>query len=279
MCPSPIGDEYTDRLCCDLTAHRSFPKTLAGFSSQDRSGELPNSKELIRRHIWYELERQGLVPVPPGAYGRIPYFMGATAASDWLARCPQWREARTVKANPDRPQLPVRLRALREGKRLYMAVPAMKSEKPFVFLDPARLRDNLEEAASSDAGVRLGQLVAVEEVEPIDLVVCGTVAVNRKGARLGKGSGFSDIEVALLVETGAVTRATTIATTVHDLQVVDDEIPETEHDFRVDLIATPTTVIEVPGPRRRPRIYWDDLDKTKIEAIPVLAKMREEIGH
>jgi 5-formyltetrahydrofolate cyclo-ligase len=32
---------------------------------------------------------------------------------------------------------------------------------------------------------------------------------------------------------------TTIATTVHRLQVVDAELPESGHDFRVDLIVTP----------------------------------------
>jgi 5-formyltetrahydrofolate cyclo-ligase len=30
-------------------------------------------------------------------------------------------------------------------------------------------------------------------------VVCGSVAVNRQGARVGKGGGFSDLEFALLV--------------------------------------------------------------------------------
>ncbi len=237
-----------------------------------------NFKERIRQHIWSELERRGLVPVPPGAYGRIPYFIGADVAADMLAQTPQWCRSRAIMVTPDWPQLHVRLRALQEGKRVYMAVPAMKSKRPFVLLDPVLLSDSLEEAASSDGGVRLGQSVSVGEIEPIDLIVCGTVAVNRKGVRLGKGSGFSDIEVALLVEAGLATGDTTMATTVHDLQVVDDEIPETEHDFRVDLIATPTAVINVLGPRRRPRIRWEDLDGAKIEAIPVLARMREEMS-
>ena len=35
----------------------------------------------------------------------------------------------------------------------------------------------------------------VEEVEPLDLVVCGTVAVNRTGIRVGKGGGYSDLVV------------------------------------------------------------------------------------
>ena len=34
-----------------------------------------------------------------------------------------------------------------------------------------------------------------------------------------------------------------IATTVHDLQVLDEDLPEQAHDFRVDLIVTPDRII------------------------------------
>jgi 5-formyltetrahydrofolate cyclo-ligase family len=50
----------------------------------------------------------------------------------------------------------------------------------------------------------------VEELEPVDLVVCGTVAVNRDGVRVGKGGGYSDLEFGLLVEARLVGDATTI---------------------------------------------------------------------
>lgn len=39
-------------------------------------------------------------------------------------------------------------------------------------------------------------------MRPVDLIVCGTVAVNRRGVRVGKGGGYSDLEFALLVEAG-----------------------------------------------------------------------------
>jgi 5-formyltetrahydrofolate cyclo-ligase len=53
------------------------------------------------------------------------------------------------------------------------------------------------------------------------------VAVNRQGARIGKGGGFSDLEVAFLVEAGVIRPDTVLATTVHPLQVVDESLPET----------------------------------------------------
>src|SRR5215831_17031501 len=65
--------------------------------------------------------------------------------------------------------------------------------------------------------------------------------------------------------------STVIVTTVHPLQVIDDAMPETEHDFSVDLIVTPDEVIECEPPRRPTGLYWNNLTTAKIAAIPVLA--------
>jgi 5-formyltetrahydrofolate cyclo-ligase len=116
--------------------------------------------------------------------------------------------------------------------------------------------------------------VQAEQLQPVDLVVAGSVAVNRSGARVGKGGGFSDIEVALLVEAGVIGPDTTIVTTVHPLQVLDEPLPEARHDFRVDVIVTPDEVIRAAEPRPSPGIIWDDLEQAKIAEIPVLARMR-----
>ena len=61
-------------------------------------------------------------------------------------------------------------------------------------------------------------MIGRSEMRFVDLVVCGSVAVNERGARLGKGAGYSDIEVGLLAEAGLIGERTTIATTVHELQ-------------------------------------------------------------
>ncbi|MGH3847111.1 MAG: 5-formyltetrahydrofolate cyclo-ligase, partial [Pseudonocardiaceae bacterium] len=59
----------------------------------------------------------------------------------------------------------------------------------------------------------------------------------------------------------------------HELQVVNEELPEDDHDFRVDLIVTPERVIEC-GPAKRPSgLSWDSLTRDMIAAIPVLAQM------
>ena len=103
-------------------------------------------------------------------------------------------------------------------------------------------------------------------------LVCGSsVAVNRQGARVGKGGGFSDLEFALLVEAGLIGTDTVVATTVHPLQVLEGPLPETGHDFRLDLIAAGEEVIRWRRTRRPQGILWEHLDPAKITAIPALA--------
>ena len=104
-------------------------------------------------------------------------------------------------------------------------------------------------------------------------MVSGSVAVNRAGERIGKGAGYSDLEVALLHDAGLLKPDTIIVTTVHPLQVLDEELPATDHDFQVDLIVTPQEVIASSPTRRRTSIQWEHLPSEYLSAIPVLAAL------
>ena len=112
-------------------------------------------------------------------------------------------------------------------------------------------------------------------MKPIDLIVCGTVAVNSEGARIGKGGGYSDLEYGLARQARLVQRTTPIVTTVHDLQILDEELPILPHDIPVDFVVTPTRIIETRTKLPRPTgIYWEYLPKEKIEAIPYLKELQ-----
>jgi 5-formyltetrahydrofolate cyclo-ligase len=245
----------------------------------DPAGHLEESrraKQAARELAWRRLEEAGAGRFP-GVRGRIPNFTGAEAAAELLAAQPEWHTARVVKANPDLPQLPVRARALADDKRLYMAVPRLAEARPFVLLDPAELRAPVRRAASIGGAMAAGRPVGIGEMERVDLVVCGTVAIDRRGVRVGKGGGFSDLEFGLLVDAGLIDDDTALSTTVHSAQVLDGDLPETAHDFRVDLVVTPAGVLR-PGRGRRPAgILWDHLDADKIAAVPVLGEMRSRL--
>ncbi len=235
------------------------------------------AKAALRQEVWSAM-RAARVARFPGAEGRIPNFTGAEAAAERLRATPAWQAARPLKANPDAAQLPVRQRALQDGKTVYMAVPRLAGPEPFFALDPDHLTEPPRKAASISGAARSARRVTLAELSPVDLVVMGSVAASEDGARLGKGGGFADLEYALATAAGLIGPRTVSVTTVHELQVRPaGTIPVTGHDVPVDLIVTPERVIDCRprhGPRRAASICWDDLTDEKIAAIPLLAAQR-----
>ncbi len=62
--------------------------------------------------------------------------------------------------------------------------------------------------------------------------------------------------------------------TVHPLQIVDGDLPETDHDFRVDVIATPSGIISARREGSRPKgIIRSHLGEEKISNIPILKEI------
>ncbi|XP_054388992.1 methenyltetrahydrofolate synthase domain-containing protein isoform X7 [Pongo abelii] len=110
----------------------------------------------------------------------------------------------------------------------------------------------------------------------VDLVVVGSVAVSEKGWRIGKGEGYADLEYAMMVSMGAISKETPVVTIVHDCQVVDipEELVE-EHDITVDYILTPTRVIATGCKRPKPMgITWFKISREMMEKIPILRSLR-----
>jgi 5-formyltetrahydrofolate cyclo-ligase len=231
------------------------------------------SKDEVRRDVWRAMDREGVSRFP-GAEGRIPNFAGAKAAAERLARHPAWTSAEVIKANPDSPQTHARRLALSQGKTLVMAVPRLRDQHPFRLLDPHELGEReLREAATIKGALGHGKVIDLDQVPELDLVLTGSVAVNMKGARLGKGGGFSDLEYALLSEAGRIDRRTVVATTVHPIQIVRENLLMTGHDIPLNLVATPRAVIEVDGAYKRPAgVLWDHLQPPQIHEIPVLER-------
>ncbi|MGC8982801.1 MAG: 5-formyltetrahydrofolate cyclo-ligase [Desulfurococcaceae archaeon] len=233
-------------------------------------------KARIRETIWRLLEESNVAEFPRPVYGRIPNFKGADEAARRLFKLKVWSSAQVIKSNPDSPQYYVRLQALREGKLLVMASPRLRSG--FLLIDPRKVPPSKYVYAATIKGAFIyGRRVRLSEIPPVDLVIAGCVAVNEKGARLGKGGGYSELEYGILREAGLITDSTPIATTVHDLQLIKDDIPLEIHDLTVDYIATPSKIVEIKPRGYKPRgIYWELLtpELRELEVIKELMRFK-----
>jgi len=200
------------------------------------------TKEDIRMKVWRLMEEKGVASFPKPIFPRIPNFIGAKKAAQKMKQLPEYKAAKIVFCNPDSPQRPVREIILMDGKVLVMATPKLR--KGFLLLDPSKIPQNrIFEASTIRGAFKHGRLVKPSEVK-VDLFVAGSVAVSLDGGRLGKGTGYSDQEYAILKESGSLAPGIIVVTTVHDVQIVE-KIAGEEWDIPVNVIVTPTRVIRV----------------------------------
>ena len=251
---------------------------MGAARSLTRPTAVTRAKQTLRERIWTRLTTRRVARFPFPIHDRIPNFAGASDAARRVAELAEWKAATRLKCNPDAPQAPLRRRALEDGKIVFMAVPRLRAERCFLRLDPAQLRGSLARAASIHGASSLGEPVRPDELGHIDLVVAGSVAVDRRGGRVGKGGGYSDLEWALARELGIVDDDTIVLSTVHPLQLVRGAIPMTPHDVPLDLVVTPEEVIRVRRRQAKPSgIDWSELTAAQIRAMPVLAKLHARL--
>jgi 5-formyltetrahydrofolate cyclo-ligase len=230
-----------------------------------------NSKESARQHVWDTLKEQRQARFPFPVHGRIPNFKRAEAAAARLFEQSPWKEAKYLKINPDSPQRPVRIEALKRGITYFMPTPRLKAG--FKKFDPAKIgTENFARATALSTCDEWAEEVSLESMPQVDAIVAGSVAVTRTGKRCGKGEGYSDIEFAILRELGH--KPVPVATTVHQLSVVDD-FPRDEIDLPLSLVITPDETIEVAVPFPPPDgIHWDRLSDQDLEDMPILKDLK-----
>ncbi len=238
-----------------------------------------SAKDILREQVWSALLEADAVHADP--HDAIPDFKGADAAAARLASLPVWEAALVVKCTPDTCQQPIRLRALQDGKVLYMAYPRLAVYPCFLRLTRDELESagvDLETGSTMEGAIAHGVPVPFEEMTRVDLVNVGSVAVTRDGGRTGKGAGFADLELALLREYGVVDAATMVASTVHPLSVVaDDAITMTETDSPLHWVVTEDEAIftqtSYPAPAG---VDWSLIQPDQLDTIPILAQLHRE---
>lgn len=201
-------------------------------------------RERLRRRIWHTLKDAGVLTFPLDVFGRTPNFQGAGQAAELLARQPEFTDAQFVFCSPDHVLRRMREIVLERGKILVVSFPLRSVRREQIPLLQIRERKAIKAAADVDNFSRYGRPFQGS----LDLVILGSVVVDRRGHRLSPHRGFGDREWNLLVGVGAIHEGTKVATLVHPLQFSDDLVRWViDEDVKVDLIVTPHEVVRPEG--------------------------------
>ena len=158
------------------------------------------SKQELRQAVWASMEENNLVTFPRPCYRRIPNFIGSRAAAERLKTLMEWKEASAIFAAPDSPLYPARCEALREGKILLVAAPKLTGFYLIKDIPP----EKAFEASSIKGFSKYGRPVKIDDNLPkIDLYLTGAVAVDQRGNRIGKGTGYGDKEMKFFRKQGS----------------------------------------------------------------------------
>lgn len=201
------------------------------------------SKQAIRDWIWEKMTQMQIARFPLPCYGRIPNFIGVKAASKQILELPEFSKANLLFSAPDFVLHPVREIVLQNRKDLLVATPHIQA---FLFLKdiPPNIISKavtIKEMNKYGREVKLNQITRV-----IDIFCQGSVAVDRKGNRLGKGKGYGDQEFQILQSEGLIDKQTVVLTVIHDMQLLDDFSYLMEsRDVKVRIILTPKEVIRL----------------------------------
>ena len=190
-----------------------------------------HSKQEVRKYVWKKLKEEKVALFPNE--GHIPNFKGVEETIRKILELEEYKKAKRILVSPDSPQRPLIKYALRD-KEVYMATPRLKNG----FCRVKKYSNNLKDILSNAEilGWRLPK---------IDFALIGSVAVDLKGNRIGKGGGFGDREIKFLRDTNP---EVVVVTNVHDLQVFEDlSYLMEEHDQKVNInYGKSTYLIETP---------------------------------
>lgn len=79
------------------------------------------TKQSLRSDMWTHMDKNDLVSFPKPCKGRIPNFKGAPAAAEKLIALDVFKNSKTIKINPDKPQEMVRYHTLEVNKIFHLS--------------------------------------------------------------------------------------------------------------------------------------------------------------
>lgn len=203
------------------------------------------TKQEIRETTWDRMAEEQIAQFPLPCFGRIPNFIGAEEASKQITRLIEFRKAQFIFSAPDYVLHSIREIVLQNRKDLLVATPHINE---FLMLKSKDVPPRVIKKAVTIKGMfNYGKEIRLSQINnPLDLFCQGSVAIDRKGNRLGKGMGYGDREFHLLQQEGVIDQETIVITLVHDVQILDDFSKLMEpNDVKVHIALTPTEIIRL----------------------------------
>lgn len=238
---------------------------------------------MVRQRIWEKLAE---VARPDTRFHMnfaevIPDFDGSESAADRITALPAYQQSQLAFVTPDNSLVDLRRRLIEAGRPF--VVSTYNILRGFLFIAPGSVPKDHEHYAAWLEGLEyFGKPISLEDITRLgrfDFMATGASAVSTEGIRFGKGHGYFDLEWGMFTDLGLASDTTPVVAAVHDVQVVDDKLPASETDIVVDLIATPSRIIEIERHSRRPRgIKWHLLTPELIAATPPLKELARMRG-
>lgn len=201
---------------------------------------------------------------------------GAGKLAETLRRQDIYRAGKTIFVSPAALLQQVRINALLDGKILLMPGPALKSG--FYQLRPYTLSfKELGHAVTLKGLESCGTLLdqaALADLH-VDLALTDCLAVDGAGRRLGHGTGFFDLAMAILAEMGAVGEETLFVALGCLEQLVEDELRQDPWDVRMHFFCHQHGLRQLAVERRQPAVRWEDLATKRIRKVEPLWRLSQ----
>lgn len=121
-------------------------------------------------------------------------------------------------------------------------MPSPKLSDGYILLETSHTAGNESDASTIKGAFKYGR--TVEKFPIVDMVVEGSVAVDKYGGRLGKGGGYGDMEISCFEYQKVIGLKTPIVSTVHEIQILE-RVPLESHDKNINMIVTPERILRI----------------------------------
>ncbi len=220
-----------------------------------------NPKEQLRNRLQHNLSS------PAKGGGKI---------AEQLRRQDFYLKARTVFATPAPLLHQIRVNCLLDGKQLVMPTPGLKDG--FFRIKPHTVPFRQLGMAMTESGLRrFGRRLEPGEKLAIDMLLTGALAVDRKGGRLGSGTGYFDLTCALLSANDWLASAPQILAAVDRTQQVAEPLPREPWDVILTGVLTREGCNRFGDHARREYpIFWQQLAAGRIKKITPLWQLHHK---